>query len=126
MQGVVDFVRLYTTATIGQRIVFDLRNAVFQHLSELSFSFYDRARTGDLMSRVTADIDVLSEFFGRAAVIVLSNLITLLGILVGCTSGTGASVCCTCSLFPSWPRPCWSMPGACDPPWGWRARGWRA
>ncbi len=82
MQGVVDFVRLYTTATIGQRIVFDLRNAVFQHLSELSFSFYDRARTGDLMSRVTADIDVLSEFFGRAAVIVLSNLITLLGILV--------------------------------------------
>ena len=82
MQGVVDFVRLYTTATIGQRIVFDLRNGIFQHLSELSFSFYDRARTGDLMSRVTADIDVLSEFFGRAAVIVLSNLITLLGIVV--------------------------------------------
>jgi len=43
VQGVVDFVRLYTTATIGQRIVFDLRNAVFQHLSELSPSVTGRA-----------------------------------------------------------------------------------
>jgi len=82
VQGVIDFGRLYASATIGQRIVFDLRNAVFEHLSQLSFSFYDRARTGDLMSRVTADIDALSDFFGRAAVIVLSNVLTLLGILV--------------------------------------------
>ena len=82
VQGLVDFVRLYASATVGQRIVFDLRNAVFEHLSRLSFSFYDQARTGDLMSRVTADIDVLSDFFGRAAVIVFSNLLTVLGILV--------------------------------------------
>jgi len=82
VQGVVDFVRLYLTAQTGQRIVFELRNAVFEHLTRLSFSFYDRARTGDLMSRVTADTDVLSDFFGRAAVIVLTNLLTLLGILV--------------------------------------------
>ena len=82
VQGAVDFCRLYLTAQTGHRIVFDLRNAVFDHLTRLSFSFYDRARTGDLMSRVTADTDVLSDFFGRAAVIVLTNLLTLLGILV--------------------------------------------
>ncbi len=82
VQGGVDFVRLYLNAYTGQRIVFDLRNAVFEHLSRLSFSFYDRARTGDLMSRVTADIDVLNNFFGRAAVIVLTNVLTLAGILV--------------------------------------------
>jgi ABC-type multidrug transport system fused ATPase/permease subunit len=82
VQGGVDFLRLYLNAYTGQRIVFDLRNAVFEHLSRLSFSFYDRARTGDLMSRVTADIDVLNNFFGRAAVIVLTNLLTLIGILV--------------------------------------------
>jgi len=82
VQGAVDFVRLYLTAQTGHRIVFDLHNAVFEHLTRLSFSFYDRARTGDLMSRVTADTDVLSDFFGRAAVIVLTNLLTLLGILV--------------------------------------------
>jgi ATP-binding cassette subfamily B multidrug efflux pump len=81
VQGGIDFLRLYLTAYTGQRIVFDLRNAVFQHLSRLSFSFYDRARTGDLMSRVTADVDVLNNFFGRAAVIVLTNLLILAGIL---------------------------------------------
>lgn len=82
VQGGVDFLRLYLNAYTGQRIVFDLRNAVFEHLSRLSFSFYDRARTGDLMSRVTADIDVLNNFFGRAAVIVLTNVLTLTGILI--------------------------------------------
>jgi ABC-type multidrug transport system fused ATPase/permease subunit len=81
VQGAIDFLRLYLTAFTGQRIVFDLRNEVFEQLSRLSFSFYDRARTGDLMSRVTADIDVLSNFFGRAAVIVLTNLLILIGIL---------------------------------------------
>ena len=82
IQGGVDFLRLYLNAYTGQRIVFDLRNAVFEHLSRLSFSFYDRARTGDLMSRVTADIDVLNNFFGRASVIVLTNVLTLTGILI--------------------------------------------
>ncbi|MBN2548840.1 MAG: ABC transporter ATP-binding protein [Anaerolineales bacterium] len=82
LQGGVDFLRLYLTAYAGQRIVFEIRNAVFRHLSRLSFSFYDKARTGDLMSRVTADIDVLNNFFGRAAIIVWTNLLILAGILV--------------------------------------------
>ena len=81
VQGGIDFLRLYLTAHTGQRIVFEIRNAIFQHLSRLSFSFYDRARTGDLMSRVTADVDVLNNFFGRAVVIVLTNLLILVGIL---------------------------------------------
>ena len=81
VQGGIDFLRLYLAAYAGQRIVFQIRNAIFEHLSRLSFSFYDRARTGDLMSRVTADVDVLNNFFGRASVIVLTNLLTLVGIL---------------------------------------------
>jgi ATP-binding cassette, subfamily B, multidrug efflux pump len=81
VQGGIDFLRLYLTAYTGQRIVFEIRNAVFEHLSRLSFSFYDQARTGDLMSRVTADVEVLNNFFGRAAVIVLTNLLILVGIL---------------------------------------------
>jgi ATP-binding cassette, subfamily B, multidrug efflux pump len=82
VQGAVDFARLYLSAYTGQQITFGIRNAIFQHLSRLSFSFYDQARTGDLMTRVTADVDVLNNFFGRAAVIVLTNLLTLIGILV--------------------------------------------
>jgi len=81
LQGAVDFLRLYLTAYVGHKIVFRIRNGIFEHLNRLSFSFYDKARTGDLMSRVTADTDVLSQFFGRAGVIVLTNLLFLLGVL---------------------------------------------
>ena len=81
VQGLLDFLRLYLMAYTGQRIIFGIRNSVFEHLSRLSFSFYDRARTGDLMSRVTADVDALSQFYSRSAVIVVTNLLTILGIL---------------------------------------------
>ncbi|MEA3407055.1 MAG: ABC transporter ATP-binding protein [Chloroflexota bacterium] len=81
LQGAIDFARLYLGAYVGQRIIFGIRNAIFEHLSQLSFSFYDRTRTGDLMSRVTADVDALSNFFSRAVVIVVGNSLTLLGIL---------------------------------------------
>ena len=81
VQGGIDFLRLYLTAYTGQQIVFEIRNDVFQHLSRLSFSFYDQARTGDLMARLTADIEVLNNFFGRAAIIVWTNLLILAGIL---------------------------------------------
>ena len=64
----------------GMRSVFEIRNVVFEHLSRLSF--YDRARSGDLMSRVTADVDAINTFIGRAAVIVLTNVLTRVGIFV--------------------------------------------
>ena len=82
VQGSVDFLRLYLSATTGQRIVFTIRNAIFEHINRQSFAFFDEARTGDLMSRVTSDVEILSDFFGRAAVIVITNILTLIGILV--------------------------------------------
>ncbi len=81
-QGGIDFLRLYLTAYTGQKIVFNLRNDLFEHINKLSFSFFDEARTGDLMSRITTDIDILNNFFGRAAVIVITNIMTLIGILI--------------------------------------------
>jgi ATP-binding cassette, subfamily B, multidrug efflux pump len=82
IQGGIDFGRLFLSAAVGHRIVFQIRSALFVHLSRLSFAFYDKARTGDLMSRLTADVDALSQFYGRAAVIVLTNALLLVGMLV--------------------------------------------
>ena len=79
--GTADFFRLYLTARLGQHAVFRIRTALFAHLSRLSFSFYDSARTGDLITRTTADVDTLSQFFGRSAVIVFTNILFLVGIL---------------------------------------------
>ncbi|PYI54835.1 ABC transporter ATP-binding protein [Paenibacillus flagellatus] len=49
---------------LGNRIAFTLRNALYEKLQYLSFQYYDRAKTGDLMSRLTADLEAIRQFIG--------------------------------------------------------------
>lgn len=56
-KAVVSFTQRYSQQYIGQKVVFDLRNDLFTSLQEKSFSFYDQAQTGQLMSRVTSDVE---------------------------------------------------------------------
>jgi ATP-binding cassette, subfamily B, bacterial len=53
--GALHMLNNYTTVDVGQRLVTDLRSAVYAHLHQLSLDFYTRARVGDLLYRVTAD-----------------------------------------------------------------------
>lgn len=59
LQGLVDFGTRYTSEYVSQNIIHDIRNELYEHLNRLSFAFYDWSRTGDIMSRVTADADAL-------------------------------------------------------------------
>ncbi|MFW5986183.1 MAG: ABC transporter ATP-binding protein [Halanaerobiales bacterium] len=81
VKGVFDFLKSYISEYVAQNIIHDIRINLYKHLNKLSFSFYDRSRTGDLMSRVTADADTLRHFLGRASIYVSSNILTILGIL---------------------------------------------
>ena len=51
-----------STTTVGQWVMHDLRRTMYSHMQRLSLAFYDRARTGDLLSRVTSDIDTIQSF----------------------------------------------------------------
>jgi ATP-binding cassette subfamily B protein len=66
---------------IGQRIMFDLRMQVFEHLQRLDVRFYDRNPVGRLMTRVTTDVDVLNELFTSGVVSVFGDAFTLVGIM---------------------------------------------
>ena len=81
-KGLFDFIKRYLMEYIAQKVIHDLRTDLYQHLNKLSFSFYDFSRTGDLMSRVTADADALRNFLSNAVVNITSNILTLAGILV--------------------------------------------
>ena len=81
VKGVFDFIKSYVSEYIAQNIIHDIRVKLFRHLYNLSFSFYDEARTGDLMSRLTADADSLRKFLGKVSVYVSSNILTIFGIL---------------------------------------------
>jgi ATP-binding cassette subfamily B protein len=71
--------RYYLVISLGERVVADLRAAVFEHITRLSASFYDTARAGELLSRLTADTTQLKSAVGASVSIALRNLVLFLG-----------------------------------------------
>jgi ATP-binding cassette subfamily B protein len=71
--------RYYLVMTIGERIVADLRRDVFAHLISLSPSFFDSARSGELISRLTADTTQIKSAVGASVSIALRNLMMFFG-----------------------------------------------
>jgi ATP-binding cassette, subfamily B, bacterial len=71
--------RFYLVMTIGERIVADLRRDVFAHLISLSPAFYDAARSGELISRLTADTTQIKSAVGASVSIALRNVMMFLG-----------------------------------------------
>src|SRR5512133_2014598 len=63
-------------------VEFDMRNALYAHLVRLSFGFYDRHQTGQLMSRATVDLQTVRFFLGYGLIFFFQNLLTLLGATV--------------------------------------------
>ena len=68
--------------SVGQRIMMDLRMALFRHLQRLPVAFFDKNPVGRLLTRVTHDVDVLNELFTAGVVAIFGDLFTLLGILI--------------------------------------------
>jgi ABC-type multidrug transport system fused ATPase/permease subunit len=63
-------------------VEFDMRNALYAHLVRLSFRFYDRHQTGQLMSRATVDLQTVRFFLGYGLIFFFQNVLTLLGAAV--------------------------------------------
>ena len=77
-----DYQRTYQISWLGQNMVNEIRKQLFSHLQDLSFSFYDKSEAGRLISRVTNDTDTLSTVFAQGVVMVISDILTLVGIVV--------------------------------------------
>src|SRR3954452_8732479 len=71
--------RFYLVTIIGERVVADLRAAVFAHLTELSPGFFDTARTGELTSRLTADTTQIKSAVGSSVSVALRNIVLFIG-----------------------------------------------
>jgi ATP-binding cassette subfamily B protein len=80
--GVLAFasaMRFYLVTTLGERIVADLRGEVFAHLTSLSSAFFDEAKTGEIVSRLTADTTQIKAAVGSSVSVALRNLVLFLG-----------------------------------------------
>lgn len=71
--------RYYFVTWIGERLVADLRNAVYSHLLQMSPVFFETNRTGDVLSRLTADTTLIQSVIGSSASIALRNLLLFIG-----------------------------------------------
>ncbi|MBK8770867.1 MAG: ATP-binding cassette domain-containing protein [Rhizobiales bacterium] len=75
-------VRFYFVTWIGERVVADVRDALFRHLTLLTPSYYESQKTGEVISRLTADTTQIKSAFSSTASIALRNVVMLIGALV--------------------------------------------
>ncbi len=81
LQGVLMFWRRFLAGRLSLAVEYDLRNAMYRHLQRLSFGFYDRHQTGQLMSRATVDLQSVRFFLGYGLIFFSQNLITVVIVI---------------------------------------------
>ncbi len=72
----------YRLQMLGQRVMYDMRMAIFSHIQKLDVGFFDRNPVGRLMTRVMGDVQVLNELFTSGVITIFANLIKIVGIMV--------------------------------------------
>ena len=74
-------IRIQITNWIGQRILRDIREALFRHVQYLSFNFFDQRSAGSILVRIINDVNALQELFTNGVVNVLMDVLILTGII---------------------------------------------
>ena len=82
LRSFLNYIVAYYGHTFGIRVEADIRADLFRHMQRMSFDFYDRNRTGQLMSRLTSDLFDLTELAHHGPEDLLTSLLTIVGALV--------------------------------------------
>jgi len=78
----LDFSQTWLLQNTGQRIMFDMRAEIYEHLQRLDLRYYDRNPVGRLMTRVTTDVDAINDMFTSGVVSIFGDVFTLAGIMI--------------------------------------------
>jgi ATP-binding cassette, subfamily B, bacterial len=79
--AISSYTEKYLTTSVGQWVMHDLRRTLYQHIHHLSLAEHDEKRTGDLISRVTSDIQSVQDFISSALLDMLVDALTLAGMV---------------------------------------------
>src|SRR5260370_985519 len=79
--AICSYAQKYITTSVGQWVMHDLRLMLYHRIQRLSLSYHDHSQTGDLISRVTSDIDAIQSFIASGLLGSLINCITLVGMV---------------------------------------------
>lgn len=78
VKTIITFAQRYNIEFTAQKVIYDMRNRLYQHLQTLSFSFFDQNRTGELMSRMTSDVATLQRAMGMGFISIFSAALTII------------------------------------------------
>jgi len=79
---VLEYAQTWLLQMTGQRIMYDMRLQIYEHLQRIDLQFYDRNPVGRLMTRVTTDVDVINDMFTAGVVSIFGDVFTLAGIMI--------------------------------------------
>ena len=82
VRGFLSFGRTYLMSWVGERILFDMRNSVFQRLQELPLHFYQTRGPGQIMARITGDVDVMGGMVTSSSIDLFTNFVMVIAIVV--------------------------------------------
>src|SRR5215467_11458956 len=71
----------YLSTTVAKHVGFDLRHLLYHHVQRLSLSFYEQRQTGDMVVRLTSDIDSIESFISSALLGILFDALTIVGMI---------------------------------------------
>src|SRR5207249_1332061 len=81
LDAISTYAEKYLATSVGQWVTYDLRRALYAHMQRLSLAFHDQKRTGDLISRVTSDVDDIQSFIASGLLSSIINVLTLAGMV---------------------------------------------
>jgi ABC-type multidrug transport system fused ATPase/permease subunit len=79
--GLLNFIRNYTLAQVGQQIIYQLRHELYQHLQSLSLSYFENQRTGTLMTRLTKDVESVEKLITTDVAEIIAETFTFFAIV---------------------------------------------
>jgi ATP-binding cassette subfamily B protein len=100
-RGVLTFLQGYLAERASQGVAFDLRDGLYARIQRLSFSYYDQAQTGNLLTRLTNDVEQVRTFVGAGVVQLVAAVVMLVGTVVMlCSMNAVLAVCALASVLP--------------------------
>ena len=82
LQSLFSYLQGLLAARASQGVAYDLRNALYAHIQNLSFSYHDRSQTGQLLTRATSDVELVRTFISMGVLQLFSALLMMAGSLV--------------------------------------------
>lgn len=80
VRGIVNYIQWYVSELIGQRVIYEVRQSVHDNLQELPPSYFSNMGTGQVMSRLTSDVDAIQQFLGYGALLLVHMVIMMFAV----------------------------------------------